>query len=152
VARDAIIEAANAQMSLQCVYNSRLNEALNKKENKKETDRTKLFPDGKPRLLTGDVFMGEMVTSQKLREEKAAAMDQRKAGRADRKVAKATAGAAWKLQVEGHQMEVKRWEAECVVLKVQKVKVKDLPKKPKRPLKPKPVAEPDSESSSSDEE
>jgi hypothetical protein len=40
--KDSTIEAANAQLAVQGVYNKQLNKALNTKENKKETDRTQL--------------------------------------------------------------------------------------------------------------
>jgi len=57
------------QLAVQAVYNSRLNEALNTKENKKENDRTKLFPQGKPRVLTSDQFFAEVSESKRGREE-----------------------------------------------------------------------------------
>jgi len=41
--------------------------------------------------------------------------------------------------VDAHKVEVDAWTAECARLRVLKVKVKDLPKKPKRPAKPKAV-------------
>ena len=46
------------------------------------------------------------------------------------------------------------WVAECEKLQAQKVRVKDLPPKPKRPPKPKPVMEvvPDKGSEAEDED
>ena len=40
-----------------------------------------------------------------------------------------------------HQEAIEAWKAECDRLKAQNVRAKDLPAKPKRPLKPKPVVE-----------
>jgi hypothetical protein len=39
LARNSVIEGSNAQLAVQSIFNSRLNEALNTKEHKKETDR-----------------------------------------------------------------------------------------------------------------
>jgi hypothetical protein len=39
--------------------------------------------------------------------------------------------------LEAHAHEVAEWEKKCQTLREQRVLVKDLPKKPKRPLKPK---------------
>ena len=52
--------------------------------------------------------------------------------------------------VDAHKVEVDAWTAECVHLHVLKVKVKDLPKKPKRPVKPKTVVVIESDPSSDD--
>lgn len=52
--KDKAIITGNAQLAIQAVYNQCLNEALNVCENKQAANHTKLFPDGKPRLLTDD--------------------------------------------------------------------------------------------------
>jgi hypothetical protein len=151
-AKDSAIEGANAQLAVQAVYNSRLNEALNTKENKKENDRTKLFPQGKPRILTSDQFFAEVSESKRGREEEATAKAARAVERENKKVLKAAADVAWKSQLEVHKLAVTAWEAKCGVLRGNGMKVKDLPKKPKRPLKPKATVEVESEPSSSDGE
>jgi len=54
--------------------------------------------------------------------------------------------------VDAHKVEVDAWTAECACLRVLKVKVKDLPKKPKRPAKPKAVVVIESDPSSDDDD
>jgi hypothetical protein len=148
-AKDSVIEGANAQLAVQSIYNKRLNEALN---TKKETDRTKLFPEGKPRVLTDDKFHHEVSEAKRGREVEIAAKALRAVGREDKRVLKAAAAVLWASRLEGHKKEVTEWEAECKLLRGQGTKVKDLPKKPKRPLKPKPLPEVEPESSSDDDD
>jgi hypothetical protein len=151
-AKNSTIESANAQLAVQAVYNSRLNEALNTKENKKENDRTKLFPQGKPRVLTSDQFFAEVSESKRGREEEAKAKATRAVERENKKASKAAADVAWKALQDVHKLAVTAWEAKCVVLRGNGMKVKDLPKKPKRPIKPKATVEVESEISSTDSE
>jgi hypothetical protein len=64
-AKDSTIEASNAQLAVQGVYNKRLNEALNTKENKKETDRTQLAGAiGGPRVWTEDKFVAQVASEK----------------------------------------------------------------------------------------
>lgn len=151
-AKNSTIESANAQLAVQAVYNSRLNEALNTKENKKENDRTKLFPQGKPRVLTSDQFFAEVSESKRGREEEAKAKATRAVERENKKISKAAAEVTWKTLLEVHKLAVSTWEAKCVVLRENGTKVKDLPKKPKRPIKPKATVEVESEPSSTESE
>lgn len=67
-----------------------------------------------------------------------------------KKASKEVAEAAWKTVMAVHNQAVVEWEANKLVLRAEGTKVKDLPKKPKRPVKPKPVVESKSESSSSE--
>jgi hypothetical protein len=83
------------------------------------------------------------------REAKLAAKEQRKLAQEGKKTAKAAADQAWKILLEVQEKKAKMWEAHCLVLRVQKVKVKDLPKKPKCPLKPKVIQQDDGNSESS---
>jgi hypothetical protein len=92
--KNSAIEGANAQLAVQAVYNSRLNEALNTKENKKENDCTKLFPQGKPRILTGNQFFAEVSESKRGQEEEAAAKATRAVERENKKVLKAATDVA----------------------------------------------------------
>jgi hypothetical protein len=48
-----------------------------------------------------------------------------------------------------HQEKVKVWEAHFLMLHAHKVKIKNLPKKPKHPLKPKVIQKDDGDSESS---
>ena len=151
-AKDSTIEASNAQLAVQGVYNKQLNEALNTKENKKETDRTQLAGAiGGPRVWTEDKFVAQVASEKVEREKKAADKVQRQLGREQKKAAKAATDDIWKGMVDAHKVEVDAWTAECAHLRVLKVKVKDLPKKPKGPAKPKAVVVIESDPSSDDD-
>ena len=63
--------------------------------------------------------------------------------------------AEWKLIKEEHEKATEAWKLECERLKMDGVRPKNLPSKPKRPAKPKPVVEDEEdeeEDNSSDEE
>jgi hypothetical protein len=77
-ARNGIIEATQEQLAIQAVYNQCLNQALHLKETRKETDHTKLFPDEKSGVLTGDAFTAKMEAAAHAREAQLAAKEQRK--------------------------------------------------------------------------
>lgn len=149
--KDVAIMSGNAQLAIQGVYNHRLNKALNTCENKKAADHTKLFPDGKPWLLTDVKFIAQVTVAKEARQEKLNKKAMRVASRITEKAEKEAADAAWKLTMAEHNQVVAQWEANNLVLRAQKVKVKDLPRKPKRPVKPKPAAEVESESENEDE-
>ena len=52
LARNLVIEGSNAQLTVQSIYSSHLNEALNTKEHKKVTDHTQLLlPGGGPHIV-----------------------------------------------------------------------------------------------------
>ena len=44
-----------------------------------------------------------------------------------------------------HKEVVTQWEGQCEILRAKNVRVKDLPSKPKHPLKPKPASGGDGE-------
>ena len=151
---EVIQERITAQLVIQHAHLTKLNQALHAKENKKTNDRTILFAEGFGRHLTSEESIS-LVEGQKERKEKEAAEKmQRLEGREARKAAKATAEAEWVQIVTAHEQAVKDWVAECEKLRAQKVRVKDLPPKPKRPPKPKPVTEviPDEGSEAEDED
>jgi hypothetical protein len=61
VTKDSTIEASNAQLAVQGVYNKWLNEVLNTKENKKEMDRTQLAREiGGPQVWMADKFVAQV--------------------------------------------------------------------------------------------
>ena len=151
-AKNSTIKSANAQLAVQAVYNSCLNEALNMKENKKENDHTKLFPQGKPCVLTSDQFFAEVSESKRGWEEDAKAKAARAVEQENKKVLKAAADVVWKNLLDVHKLAVTTWEAKCVVLQENGTKVKDLPRKPKRLIKPKATVEVKLEPPSTDSE
>jgi hypothetical protein len=60
------------------IINQCLNQALHLKETQKETDYTKLFPDEKSGVLTGDAFTAKMEAAAHAWEAQLAAKEQRK--------------------------------------------------------------------------
>ena len=66
--------------------------------------------------------------------------EQRQAGQKAKKAAKEALEAEWRM-LGDHQEAIEAWKAECDRLKAQNVHAKDLPAKPKHPLKPKPNLE-----------
>ncbi|KAK6989047.1 hypothetical protein R3P38DRAFT_3331742 [Favolaschia claudopus] len=111
---------------------NQLQKALHEKEKGKKSDRTLMFPGGKGRHLTADE-----VIAQKLAMEEAKQKEERRL----------------RLRSDGKKMLA------CSVpgLREAGTRAKDLPKKPRRPLKPKPkpaddVSDDDDNESGSDEE
>ena len=76
--------------------------------------------------------------------------------KAQRKMAseanRAALEAEWKVITAEHKKAVEAWEAECARLKAEGVCTKDLPVKPKHPLKPKPALEAPTQSGEPDEQ
>ena len=152
--REVIDERKNAQLVLQHSHLGKLNQSLQTKENKTKDDRTKLFPKGHGRHLTAEEFCDELREQQREKEDKAADKAKRKTDREARKAKKGAAKIQWERMLAEHKEAVTRWEGQCAILRAENVCVKDLPPKPKRPLKPKPASggdcEADKSSDSSD--
>lgn len=68
------------------------------------------------------------------------------------RAARAAVEAEWKVITAEHKKAVEAWEVECARLKAEGVRTKDLPVKPKRPLKPKPALEAPAQSGEPDEQ
>ncbi|KAJ7719003.1 hypothetical protein B0H16DRAFT_1337013 [Mycena metata] len=138
VAREGMIEAANAQLVVQNIFVGLQSEALHAKETKKskKREKVKVFVDGKGRHLTDKEFIDslEREKAEKAAEESAKA--DRAQAREDRKAAKAELEERWKRIKADHDKAVARWETECAMLAADGVRKKDLPKKPKRAKKP----------------
>lgn len=134
-AQESVIEGANAQLVVQNMYCTKLNEALNTKEKEKNDDRTCLFPDGKGRHLTDPEFIKERADLTWEREEQAAAKEQRKLARDAKKKRKEAFEKLWTAKKADYDELVEGWKEECERLKAGGSKKKDLPPKPKMPLK-----------------
>ena len=134
-----INEGANSQMILQHMVLDKLNQSLHEKEKGKKSDRTILFPGGKGRHLTDAevIKLKRELEDDKEREE--ARKEARKTKKDQRRVEKERVEVEWKKIVEEHGHAVEDWETKCRELKEKGVRVKDLPKKPKRAPKPKPI-------------
>ena len=85
------------------------------------------------------------------KEQKEKNKKQRGEVRKSKRAARDQCEAEWKLIKEEHEKATEAWKLECERLKMDGVRPKDLPSKPKRPAKPKLVVE-DKEDNSSDEE
>ena len=79
-------------------------------------------------MWTEDKFVAQVASEKAEREKKAVDKVQRQL-QCEKK--KAAADDVWKGMVDAHKVEVDAWTAECVHSHMLKVKVKDLPKKPK---------------------
>ena len=135
-------ERSSAQLVIQNAHLSKLNQVLHTRENKKQSDRTILFAEGYGRHLTNDESIA-LVRGQKERKEKESAeLEQRRIARDDQKAAKAAIEEEWREIVKTHEQAVQEWNVECSRLQAEGLHAKDLPKKPRHPLKPKlPVEE-----------
>jgi uncharacterized glyoxalase superfamily protein PhnB len=153
-AHELIEEGREAQLIVQHAELTKLNQSLHAKENRPKDDRTILFPGGFGRHLTDSEF-GQQLEAQNQRKAEKAAEKARKKGLSEaNKAARAAVDAEWKEIIAEHKA-VEAWEVECARLKEAGIRVKDLPAKPKRPPKPKPVldvpvggGEPEDQSSS----
>ena len=140
LARNSVIEGSNAQLAVQSIFNSRLNEALNTKEHKKATDRTQLlFPGGGPRVLTDPMFIQKVSDDKASRLAKIAAQAEGAKKRCRAKRMKASIEKVWEKMGVDHKAALTAYDAECAVLLAQGVAKKHFPKKPKKGLKPKEV-------------
>lgn len=86
-----------------------------------------------------------MTAAKEARQQKLTEKAARAALKVMKKAQRETADAEWKLMMVVHNEAVAAWEVHNLVLRARKVKVKDLPKKPKRPTRPKIVEEVDSD-------
>jgi hypothetical protein len=133
--QDEVIHGAHAQLIVQNLHLNQLNKSLNAKETRKSGDRTKLYPEGKGRMLTKEDYIDEIKRAAEIKKQKEEETKRKQEARAANKAIKETADKIWKERVKLHDKEVQKWKANCVKLRSQKVKAKDLPKKPKRPIK-----------------
>ena len=137
VAQQIINKGANAQLTIMNLTNIKLNQSLHAKETRKKTDRTVMYPGGKGRHLTAVEVIEQKRKLEKEREQEEMEREQRKAARGNRRAEKERLESEWKAMMEHYAHQVVQWEETCRRLREQHVMVKDLPKKPKRPLKPK---------------
>lgn len=124
---------------------------MNTYKNKQAADRTKLFLDGKPCILTSDDFIAQVTALKEAREEKLNKKAACAALRVVNLAEKDTAKAAWKLMMVEHNDVVTEWKATYGQLRAQTMKLKDSVRKHKRHTKPKHVIEVKSESDGNEE-
>lgn len=140
-ARELIDERQSAQLIIQHTELTKLQQSLLEREKKKKNDRSILFPGGLGRHLTGEEFSHLLQEQTERREAEAAEKAKRAEMRESQRVLKAAAEAEWKEMKANYQKAIEAWKMECERLRRDKVRVKDLPAKPKCPRKPKPASE-----------
>ncbi|KAJ7198347.1 hypothetical protein GGX14DRAFT_374328 [Mycena pura] len=156
LAREGMIEAANAQLVVQNIFVGMQSEALHAKETKKskKREKVKVLADGKGRHLTDLEFIDSLAREQAEKAADEAAKADRAKAREDMRSAKAELEERWKQMKADHLQAVARWETQCTTLTAGGARKKDLPKKPKRAKKPQleKVDESDDESDGSSSE
>lgn len=136
-AQQVVIEGANAQMVVQNLAMDKVNLSLHKKEKKKKSDRTVLFPGGKGRHLTDLEVIRKKRELEEERVQEEVEKERRKVAKDNKKMEKEQLEVQWKTMTEEYENAVGVWETACQQLRALGTLVKNLPKKPKRPLKPK---------------
>ena len=91
--------------------------------------------------MTSEGSIGPVRDQKDRKEKEAKELEQRRVARVDQKAAKAALQEEWKEIMKKHNEAVEGWVGECNRLRAEGVRAKDLPKKPKCPLKPKLLAE-----------
>ncbi|KAJ3490068.1 hypothetical protein NLJ89_g11469 [Agrocybe chaxingu] len=134
-AQNLINEGQNAQLIIQNMGMERMNLTLHEKENPKRTDRAALFPGGKGRHLTDPEVIQLKRRMEEEKKQKEQEKEQRKVAKQNKKASKERLEQRWKEVCVAHEVAVAEWTAECDRLRGAGAAVKDLPKKPKRPLK-----------------
>jgi len=127
--QDEIIRANNAQMTLQWLYVSKLDEA--RISASKKTRKT-VFHGGKGVELTGDVFMGESQARYDAKVAEDAAKAAKTAQLTSAKALKAVQEAAWALETQNNALAVAEWNEKYAGMKPSLLKAVDAPKKPQR--------------------
>ena len=134
-AKNDIIAAQNAQLTIQDVYLGGLNKALNTKENEKLAEKRTLFPGGKGRHLTEPEFIESREQAAQEKLDKDAERVKRSEKREKRKEIPEEIAKLYEARIKAWEVEVASHSTLCAELKKAGTKVKDLPKKPKKPLK-----------------
>ncbi|KAK6971391.1 hypothetical protein R3P38DRAFT_3609164 [Favolaschia claudopus] len=137
-AREAISVGQNAQLIVQNMTMNKLQKSLYEKEKGKKKDRILMFPGGKGRHLTADEVIEQKLALDQAKETEEAEKVAKKTRKEAKKVERAEIEEKWKEMLVVHAAAVEAWEWECVRLREAGTRAKDLPKKPRRPLKPKP--------------
>lgn len=154
-AQQAIDESKSAQLVIQSMELIRLKESLRAKEEKRKEKHGWLKTKGLGMHMTDPGFIDAIEQEARDKEQKEKDKKQRGEVRKSKRAAREQCEAEWKLIKEEHERATEAWKLECERLKSDGVRPKDLPTKPKRPAKPKPVVEDeedDDKDNSSDEE
>jgi len=128
-------QQGNAQLLIQNLVLQKMNQTIHAEEHKKKDDRTKLFPGGKGRHLTGDDFIEELEQAASARAQKQVEREGRAAQW--KKVADFNdhVKTAWEGCQATYERAVDEWRGHCNELLSQGTMKKNLPSKPARMLK-----------------
>ncbi|KAF8523965.1 hypothetical protein BU17DRAFT_74883 [Hysterangium stoloniferum] len=132
-AQEMIMEGQNAQLVIQNIGMERMNHTLHEKEKGKKSDRTILFPGGKGRHLTDVELIKQKQELEDTKAQEEAEKERKRVAKEDQRVEKANLEERWKAMLEEYEHTVK-----------------DLPKKPKHPTKPK-LMEPEDDDEGQDD-
>jgi hypothetical protein len=146
---EMINEAANAQLIVQNMGMEKLHQTLYEKEKGKKSDRTILFPGGKGRHLTDNEVIHQKRELEEEKKKEELKKANRKEAQVNKRVEKEKLEETGKAMKEEHNVAVERWKETCRTLREGGTLVKDLPKKPRCPLKPKMKDTDDSQESDS---
>jgi hypothetical protein len=145
-------ESQNAQLVIQHTELRKLKQTIIVKEEKTKETRTILFKMGLGRHLTDPELIQALANQEQKKEAEVEAKSQRMAIKEARRAANAVAEDEWKTIKATHEAAVAAWKSACAELRAAGTRPKDLPPKPKRPPKPKPVLEEFPEGNEDDEE
>ena len=118
---------------------------------KKDERCTLLKGKGLGRHLTDKVFILSVGNEAREKEAKGKEKDQRTEAWKVKRAARDTCKEDWKQIKIGHDKAVEAWKMECEILKVAGTWPRDLPTKPKRSSKLKPVVEDELDDNEEDE-
>jgi hypothetical protein len=111
-----------------------------------------LFPGGKGQHLTAPEVIAQKRVLENAKVQDATEKATKKSKREARKVEKERVEVEWKEMRVKHAAAVDARAGRCLQLKAAGTKTKDLPKKPKRPLKPKPKDSDEEDDTSSEDD
>jgi len=132
-------ESKNAQLIIQHTELQKLKQAISAKVEKTKEKRTIVFKKGLGRHLTDPELIQALANLEQEKEAEVEARGRRMAIKEARRAAKAITKNEWMTIKAMHDAAVAGWKSTCAELRVAGTRPKDLPPKPKRPSKPKPV-------------
>jgi len=145
-------ESKNAQLVIQYTELRKYKWTISAKEEKMKETCTIVFKKGLGRHLTDPELIQALANQEQAKEAEVEAKSWRIAIKEARRAAKAVAEDEWKTVKATYEAAVAAWKSTCAELRAAGTRPKDLPPKPKRPPKPKPVLEEFPEGNEDDEE
>jgi hypothetical protein len=138
ISRDAVIAGTQAQLCVQHLHLLKTNAALHCKEldELEGTEKNvRVIPDHHGQVLNSNEFIQKVEECVLRKRKKDEDKHRKKESREKQKRQKLELDANWKKTITKYEQEKKKWQEEVDALKAKGVRVKDLPRQPKRPLK-----------------